>query len=157
MAKPIHVSEKQLSTLLDQPTVADVKETPKKVRIVGNAVVLTSKVKFDTILKLEKYNKNALCLVETQKDGSEKEIFRIMTGKASAISKYGIVFAEKNTAGYAVATVLLPDRTENKKEYVKDNFGSILFMLNDLEAAIETIKTSLEAAYAKLDEEIVEE
>lgn len=130
--------------------------TPKRIKIAGNALILTSKLKFATIQKMEKYNRDALCLTEYRND-EEVEVFRIGTGKASAIGKYGITFLEANKEGYATATVLLPENVTNKREYVKDNFATALFMLNDLEDAVNTACAELEAAYEKLDKDIVEE
>lgn len=129
--------------------------TQKRVKIAGNAVVLTSKLKFATIQKMEKYNNNALCLVEIKGD-EEIEIFRIATGKTSAISKYGVTFMEANKDGFAVATVLLPENVADKKAYIKDNYGSVIFMLNDLEDAVVTACAKLEADFEKLDNEIEE-
>lgn len=127
----------------------------KRVKIAGNAMILTSTLKFATIQKMEKYNNNALCLVELNKD-EEVEVFRINTGKFSGVSKYGITFAEVNKDGYAVATILFPEGVTDKKAYIKDNFGTTLFMLADLEAAVETACAELEAAYAQLDDDIEE-
>ena len=147
----IKVSEKEMNTI-----VGGQKPTTKKIRIVGNALILTSKLKFSTIQKMEKYNADALCLIE--KDGDEEvEVFRINTGKLSSISKYGIIFAETNKDGYAVATILFPEGVENKREYIKDNYGTTLLMLNDLEDSVTTSCAALESAYAKLDAEIEEE
>ena len=153
MATPIKVSEKQMKSILGEAKPAT-KET-KRIKIAGNAVVLTSKLKFATIQKMEKYNRDALCLVETKND-EENEIFRIATGKSSAIGKYGITFMEANKDGFAVATVMLPEGVTDKKEFIKDNFATALFMLSDLEAAVETACAALEANYAKLDNEIEE-
>ncbi len=127
----------------------------KRIRIAGNALIITSKVKFDTIKKLEKYNNDALVLCEQDND-EIKEVFRISTGNSSSISKYGVTFMEADKNGYAVATILFPENVKDKKEYVKDNFGTALFMLEDLEATVETACAELEAAYAKLDEQIEE-
>ncbi len=154
MARPIKVSEKeakQLKANVEGPK----KSTPKRIKIVGNALVLTSKLKFATIQKMEKYNKDALCLVEVKND-EENEIFRIGTGKTSAIGKYGITFMEASKEGNATATVLFPEGVTNKREYVKDNFANVLFMLNDLEDVVNTVCAELEAAYAKLDDDIEE-
>ena len=135
--------------------MANTKTEVKRIKIAGNAVVLTSKLKFATIQKMEKYNPSALCLTETKKD-EEVEIFRIATGKTSSIGKYGITFMEANKDGYAIATILLPENTTDKKAYIKDNLGNAIFMLTDLEALVETACAELEAAYDKLDTEIEE-
>lgn len=144
----IKVSEKQMAAIVGDTNA-------KRIKIAGNAVVLTSKLKFATIQKMEKYNKDALCLVETKND-EENEIFRIGTGKVSSIGKFGITFMEADKNGFAVATIMLPAGVTDKKEYIKDNFGTTLFMLADLEAAVETACARLEAAYAELDNDIEE-
>lgn len=141
--KIIKMEEKEMST------------TQKRIKIAGNAVVLTSNLKFATIQKMEKYNRNALCLVEV-KGEEEIEIFRISTGKTSAISKYGVTFMEANKDGFAIATVLLPEGVTDKKAYIKDNYGTVIFMLNDLEDAVVTACAKLEADFEKLDKEIEE-
>ena len=71
MATPIKVSEKQMKSILGETKPAT--KATKRIKIAGNAVVLTSKLKFATIQKMEKYNRDALCLVETKND-EENEI-----------------------------------------------------------------------------------
>lgn len=151
MTTPIKVSEKEMNKILNvqQP------KTNSKIKIAGNAIVLTSKLKLETIKKMEKYNRNALCLIEVKKD-EETEIFRISTGKLASISKYGVVFSEANKDGFATATVLLPEGVTDKKEWIKDNYATTLFMLADLEDTVETACAELEAAYAKIDTYIEE-
>lgn len=129
----------------------------KKLKIVGNAFVITSKLKLDTIKKVNKFNKNLLCITES-KDDEVCELFRIDLGKTGTISKYGITFATANTEGYATVTGSIPEHTayDKRKEYVVEEFGTALMLLNDLEDAIETAVAEIDAAYAKLDEEIEE-
>ena len=151
MATPIKVSEKEMAKIVEKKASTE----NKRIKIAGNALVLTSKLKFATIQKMEKYNPDALCLVEVKND-EENEIFRIGTGKSSSIGKYGITFMEANREGFATATILFPENVSDKKEYIKDNFATALFMLSDLEDAVNTACAELEAAYAKLDKEIEE-
>ena len=138
----------------DKTLSKEVKET-KRIKIAGNAVVLTSKLKLDTIKKLEKYIPNALVLVSTE-DNEEREIFRVATGKTGSISKYGVSFATADKDGFATITTNIPEDVTDKKVYVKDNFATILLMLKDIEAVAETTLAEFEADYAKLDEEIEE-
>lgn len=138
----------------DKTLSKEVKET-KRIKIAGNAVVLTSKLKLDTIKKLEKYVPNALVLVSTE-DNEEREIFRVATGKTGSISKYGVSFATADKDGFATITTNIPEDVTDKKVYVKDNFATILLMLKDIEAVAETTLAEFEADYAKLDEEIEE-
>lgn len=130
-----------------------------KLKISGNAIILTSDLKLETIKKMEKYNASALALFEENKDGEKCEIFKIGSGAVSNVNKYGITFAETNKDGLAVATILLPETVPNnaKKQFVKDVFGNTIFLLQDLEAAVKTSCEALNAAYAELDKIIVEE
>lgn len=132
-----------------------VKET-KRIKIAGNAYVLTSKLSLDTIKKMERLDNNALCLVEEDAEGFTQEIFRIQSGKLASVSKFGIVFAEADADGNAIVTQLLPDGIADKKTYVKENLASIIFMLDALEAVVNTRSAELEAAYAQLDKDIEE-
>jgi len=130
-----------------------------KLKISGNAIVLTSDLKLDTIKKMEKYNPDALIIFNETKNGDREEVFKIGSGAISGISVFGITFAETNKAGLAVATILLPETIPNdaKKQFVKDVFGNTIFLLQDLEAAVKTSCEELDAAYAELDKIIVEE
>lgn len=128
----------------------------KTIRIAGNAIVLTSRLKLETIKKMEKFNPNTLALVEVNKD-EENEIFRIETGTIGSISKYGICFNSSNKEGYAQVTTLLPEGVTDKKGYIKDNLATVIFMLKDLEEAVNSSCAQLDAAFAQLDSEIVEE
>lgn len=130
-----------------------------KLKISGNAIVLTSELKLDTIKKMEKYNPDALVIFNETKDGDREEVFKIGSGAVSGISRFGITFAETNKAGLAVATILLPETVAvgDKKQFVKENFANALFFLQDLEAAVKTSCEALDAAYAELDKIIVEE
>ena len=53
--KPINVTEKQMEKILGG-SCTETEPKTKTIRIVGNAIVLTSKLKFATIQKMEKYN-----------------------------------------------------------------------------------------------------
>lgn len=128
--------------------------TTKKVKIAGNAMVITSKLKFDEIKKMEKYNPAALVLIE-KNDEETNEVFRISTGKVSSFSQYGITYSEANANGFATATILL-DHAENKKAYVKDKYATALIILGEIEDSVKTACEKLAAEHAKLDE-IIEE
>lgn len=132
-------------------------KSTKKFKIAGNALIITSKLQLDTVLKMEKFNKDLLCLAETKND-EIRELFRISAGKVSTLSKYGITFAAKDKDGNATATILLPDNVayDKRVEYVKETYGSALLMLAELEDAIATAAAEIEAAYNKLNEEIEE-
>ena len=134
----------------------ETKKEIKRIKIAGNAYVLTSKLSLDTIKKMEKLDKDALCLVEADGEGCTNEIFRIESGKIGSVSKYGIVFAEADADGNATVTQLLPEGITDKKTYIKENLAQIIFMLTDLEDLAATRCAELQAAYDELDKDIEE-
>jgi hypothetical protein len=117
--------------------------------------MVVSKLKLETIKNLEKYENDALCLKECSNDG-EKEIFRIGTGKTASISKFGITFAEANKDGLATATMLFPADVKDKKQFIKDNYGKVLFLLNDVEYSANHAYKHIQEVFAELDN-IIEE
>lgn len=132
------------------------KMSEKRIKIVGSAVILTSKIKYADLQKMEKYSNGSLALVVCTKDEEYTEVFRVSTGKISNISRYGITFAEANKNGYAMATVLLPEGITDKRAYIKDNLGDAIFKLDELEAQINAQLAAMTEAYKQLDEEIEE-
>ena len=139
----------------ETPIAPETVSTFKRIQIVGNAFMVVSKLKLETIKTLEKYESNALCLKDYSND-EEKEIFRISTGKTASISKFGITFAEENKEGFATATMLFPAGVTNKKQFIKDNYGKTLFLLNDVECSADHAYMHIQKAFAELDN-IIEE
>ena len=132
-------------------------KTDKRVKIVGNAVLFTSALQLDTIKKLEKYHPESLVLCAKEDNGDCVEIFRICTSKVGSINKHGIAFATANKNGNATVTTLIPENVKNKREYVKDNYAQILFVLKDFEDHITKAADEVDKAFAELDEDIEEE
>lgn len=131
------------------------KQMATKVTISGNALVLTSSIKLDTIKKMQKYNPDAL--VVCAKENEEiVEIFKIMAGTTGTICKAGIVFATEDKNGYATVTELIPECVKDKRQWVKENYASVLFMLQGLEQAIEDAEADVEKAFKELDSIITE-
>ena len=129
------------------------KATPR-VKILGNAFVITSKLKFENIKKMEKLSNETLCLVEIEKDDTINEVFRISTGKVASISPYGITYNEANTEGYAIATSTFPADVTDKKAFIKDNLAKVMLMLDELEMHVAEDLVKLEKRYEELDKDI---
>jgi hypothetical protein len=131
------------------------KKMANKVTIVGNAFVLTSSIKLETIKKLEKYNSDAL-VVCTRKEDEIVEVFRVMSGKKGSICNAGVVFATANKDGFATVTDTIPENVKDKKQWVKDHYANVLFMLKGLESTIDDMEADIDKAFAELDEMIEE-
>lgn len=104
-----------------------------KVKILNNSLTVTSALTKEDIEYLQKYASSNLVLTEEEKDGTINEVFRIAFGKTESINKFGICFANVTEKGNATITALLPSATEDKKEYVLDQFGTIFANLELIE------------------------
>lgn len=126
-----------------------------KVTIIGNAFVLTSSIKLATIKKLEKYDADTLAVCTKQED-EIVEVFRVMSGKKGSICNAGIVFASADKDGYATVTALIPENVKDKKQFIKENYANVIFMLKGLENTVTQIEEDIDKAFAELDEMITE-
>lgn len=126
-----------------------------KATIIGNALVITSSIKKETIEQLDKYNPAALMLCEGE--GENKELlFKVSTHKThSAVSNFGITFNGTNAEGEAQATLLLDNTPfEKRAAYVKDTFGMGLYRLAQLEARVEAAATDIANQLAIVEDAI---
>lgn len=151
----IKITEKEAKKLFAEEKV-ETKTKNATIRIVGNALVLTSKLKLNEIKTIEKYIPKALTIKEYSGD-EEIEIFKLATGKVADISNYGIVFNSANKDGFAQITTLIPTEVENKLEYAKDKLFPIIHKLRFVETNVEEILKELNKELNDLEKEIVEE
>ena len=123
-----------------------------KVVISGNAVVITSAIKYADIEKAKKYRPEALVLKDEE---GKKDIFAIGLGKAQQNDDF-IVFDGKthDEEGYATYTALLPASCGDIKGSIADLFGATLIKLGKLEeifpAAIAEIDAEREAVLSQI-------
>jgi hypothetical protein len=114
-----------------------------KVKIVGNAVVITSDLKVEEILKVKKFTKSGLKL----RDEKGNEIFAIdyCSGANSSISEHGVVYGEMNAEGYAQVSLLMAEdvKAEDRMNVILDNYAIALGNLNTLETYIRETATEL--------------
>lgn len=103
-----------------------------KIKVTGNAAVITSAIKFADIEKAEKYRPDALKLKDEE---GKNEIFAISIGINPQANGYGIVFDGKthDENGYATYTQLIPCIEEGLEEAIADFYGEAILKLNKLE------------------------
>lgn len=130
--------------------------TFKRVQILGDTAIVTSKLKFDAILKLQKRNSNALCLATRNEDGELVEVFRVEAQPTGTLSDYGVTFTCANKNGFAQTTVKIPCFAKDKKEYFIEEYGTALCMLAQIEEKAQDAQDAIEEMYKKLENEIVE-
>lgn len=113
-----------------------------KLSILGNAVVITSAIKFEDIQTIEKYNKNALTIFE-ESDGEKTPVFSICTGSNGEINQFGATFADQTRDDDKFAQITLctcaTGITGDVKEWAADKFGKAIVRLNQLEQTIPAI------------------
>lgn len=113
-----------------------------QLKIVGDAVVLTSAAKLEDIKLLEKYNPEALRLYKTNEDGKKECVFTVKStpNGEGGINARGAIFASAAHDGTGMATVTskVPEGVtpENLKEKIADLVGTGVISLNKVEEQI---------------------
>lgn len=122
------------------------------VRIVGDACVITSSVKKDDLLKIQKYRPEALVL-HGGEDGKE-ELFRIAATDrhAGKISTYGAEFGgeTRDENQLATITMMINGFQDNLLEEISDMVGPALLKLNKLEETLPGILEEIDAEKAEI-------
>jgi hypothetical protein len=124
-----------------------------KIKICGDAAVLTSAVTVKDIKTLSKFKPNALKLIDPE---TKDELYAIGMGSTASLSKFGATFTGEDARGCATATIALPIGIENekKKEYTKDSFGYALLSLQKVEAQIVEVMATTRAEFENMDDAI---
>lgn len=117
-----------------------------KLQKVGEAIVITSKVKAEDIYRVEKFKPEAL---ELRK---EKEVvFKVNMCYGASVSNYGVCFANENAEGYAQMTFMTDLET---KEEVTEEYGVVIANLNKVEAKIEAALTKVTKLFDSVSDSI---
>lgn len=127
-----------------------------KVKILGNAAVITSSAKLADIQMLEKYRKDALVVYGG--DDGKAQIFRVATGAGDgSLDDFSAVFCNhtNDQDGYAQITVHLSGACVDMKEGLADIFGAGLINLAKVEqaipAAIGAVKAERDSIMAQIE------
>lgn len=117
-----------------------------QIKVNGSAVVITSTLKLDDVLLIQKYRPDELTL-RGGEDGKEP-LFKIgvATSGTGSINKFGVAFdsATHNTDGKATVTMLLPEGLDGDvKEYIADTIGAPKAMLDKMEGALKETASAI--------------
>lgn len=120
----------------------------------AGAVVVTSTLKKEQILKLAKYKPDALVL-KGGEDGQD-EVFKIgLTDKnPGQINSFSAVFGGTSTDGYATLTMALPPIEGDVKTKVAELIGPAILNLNKVEETIPGVLAELDEQTAAILENI---
>lgn len=119
------------------------------VKVVGNAIVITSALKFEDILKVQKYRPSALIL-KGGEDGKQP-IFKVeaRAGATGSINEFGATFGSATHTDEGLATITLcieaPAGTsgDDIKSLIADKYGVALANLKQLEEALPGVLTTV--------------
>lgn len=116
------------------------------ITIVGDAVIVTSKLKLEDLATVKKYRREALTL-RGGEDGKEP-VFAIAVGASDgngSIDSNGAVFCRADAEGKAIITLVQSGNPATIVDAVADTYGGPLTSLNKLEAQIETVAAEVAA------------
>ena len=124
------------------------------VKVLGDALILTSAIKLEDIKLIEKTNPRALSLYG-EEDGHEVALFSIGTSKTAGfpgcVTKSGITFSKASRdGGFAQMTFKVPEGEGDLKELVAEMIGVPLMNLNKIEAYLPDVLEDIGAAKAEM-------
>lgn len=125
------------------------------IKIVGGVAVIESSADLETIKKLSKYRPESLTLFEGT--GKDKEaVFAVGVGSGlGSINKYGVSFGTATTVdGKATVTIMIPEGTEDAREYVKEKVGVAILNLNKVEGQFASANSEIDTELAAIDANI---
>jgi len=121
-----------------------------KIKICGDAVVVTSSLKLEDIKKVEKYRPEALCL----KGGEDnKDILFILgtTAGFGSINTMGAAFGREARDGSGCAQITMTTTAvEDVAETVADELGAALGYLGKMEQALPAVIAEIDAERAAI-------
>lgn len=124
-----------------------------KIKVAGKAVVIESEVLLKDWNALKKYAPKYLDLLDENKE----VVFSVRVGKSGngSVASFGIQFAPEAPNGFASVT-LTPDIPEGVEveDFVADEYGQALMLLNKVEDAVPAAIEEIDAAKAKILEAI---
>lgn len=124
-----------------------------KAEVKGNALIITSSMKAEDLLKIKKAKPEALALTE-ENDGVKSMVFFIdvALGGEPRVEPEFIVFdgTTHDEEKYATATILLRGEIGDPRETVAELFGQELMKLRRLEATLPEVLENVQVEHAAL-------
>lgn len=109
-----------------------------KIQVVGNAVVFSSSMKMEDLVKIQKYNSQALTLKD--EDDEVKFICTTNPGTLGCVTNDMVVFGGTSNDDKKVATVTMLLEKEYEpdalKEMLADKIGAAMTCMNELEKSL---------------------
>ena len=123
--------------------------------IAGSAIVLKSAVKFEDLKTVEKYDKQALSIVDAD---SKETLFAVgtTTGKGN-INQYGVSFDAESRDDEKLACLTLEapaGNIDNLKEWIADKVGPAFDYLEKIEKTIPETLNAIKESRKKITDAI---
>lgn len=120
-----------------------------KITVAGQAVVVTSSLKYDDIKLIAKYRPDALTLYS--EDEEKEPVFKIgLTDGVGTIGTYGAEFSQPAADGSASLTLIYEGETDDLKESIVDSIGGALLKLNKLERKLPAVVAEIASEKAEI-------
>lgn len=118
------------------------------IKVIGDAVVITSAMTLEALRTIAKYRPSALVL-KGGEDGKEP-IFAIGVGSTGSINCNGATFASESHDDAKLATITMFVRgvTGDVREAVAEQYGTAIINLNKLEATLPAVLDEINAEKA---------
>jgi hypothetical protein len=104
-----------------------------KIKLMGNQIAIVSALTLEQLDTIRRRKPEALKLKDEK---GEKAVFVVDTGFEGNVSKYGVVFAAQEViGGRAIFSMEAPsDDAVEVRKYINENWGTVVFDLNKVEA-----------------------
>lgn len=127
-----------------------------KVKIAGDAVIVTSALKTEDLKTIAKYRPEALTLMGGEENKTPIFCILVKDGGTGDMNANGVTFTGTTRDEYkrATLTMTFANMGENVKDWAADKFGTAIERLNALEAKLPDVLTDIAAVKAKVCESI---
>ena len=126
-----------------------------KIKVVGNAAVITSNLTLGDIALVKAYRPEALALKGGENGKDELFKLGISADPYGDIDKFGATFGAANADGKAIITELYAPVSDDVKSELADKYGAAMTSLGKMEeilpAVVEEIKAEREALITAIE------
>jgi hypothetical protein len=125
-----------------------------KLTVSYNTVTVESTLAKKDLITAQKYapNSDVLC------DDKENPVFKIGYAKEGSVGQYGVTFDATTPEGkmfHSFKDSGMPENTTDRKAYLQDKFGSVLFALNAVETQVNAALAARAGQIAEVADSII--
>ena len=131
-----------------------------KIKSIDQAVVITSELTNEQLVKAQKYFPEILTVKEKNEDGKSTPVFAVAPNGSTegAVTRNGIQFPKGVGSENAAVTINIPKMSKEKRtEFVKNEFGKVFVYLTSIEKAYADANKAFDEQYKALDKDIIVE